>query len=129
MPLRDHFHAPLDDIMSWEGIHGQWPAMLVLSLFRTLPPGYMAIPTVHHGAFEIDVATYEKNGAGKPAQPGNGTESVATATWSPPRPTRSIETDLPDMDEYEVRVYDTQRGRRLVAAIEIVSPANKDRPE
>ncbi len=32
-------------------------------------------------------------------------------------------------DEYEVRVYDTQRGRRLVAAVEIVSPSNKDRPE
>ena len=32
-------------------------------------------------------------------------------------------------DEYEVRVYDSARGRRLVAAIEIVSPANKDRPD
>lgn len=30
---------------------------------------------------------------------------------------------------YEVRVYDARRGRRLVAAIEIVSPGNKDRPE
>jgi hypothetical protein len=30
---------------------------------------------------------------------------------------------------YEVRVYDAGRGRRLVAAIEIVSPANKDRPD
>ena len=40
-----------------------------------------------------------------------------------------VETDLPDTDEYEVRVYDTRRGRRLVAAIEIVSPANKARPE
>ena len=28
-----------------------------------------------------------------------------------------------------MRVYDTKRGRRLVAAVEIVSPANKDRPE
>jgi Protein of unknown function (DUF4058) len=28
-----------------------------------------------------------------------------------------------------VRVYDTNSGRRLVAAVEIVSPANKDRPE
>jgi hypothetical protein len=36
---------------------------------------------------------------------------------------------LEDRDEYEVRVYDTMRGRRLVAAVEIVSPANKDRPE
>ena len=32
-------------------------------------------------------------------------------------------------DEYEVRVYDARHGRRLVAAIEIVSPSNKDRPE
>jgi hypothetical protein len=38
-------------------------------------------------------------------------------------------TDLGDLDEYAVRVYDTLRGRRLVAAVEIVSPANKDRPE
>jgi hypothetical protein len=35
----------------------------------------------------------------------------------------------PDCDEYEVRVYDMERDRRLVAAVEIVSPANKDRPE
>jgi hypothetical protein len=34
-----------------------------------------------------------------------------------------------DDDEYEVRVYDASRGRRLVAAVEIVNPANKDRPE
>ena len=33
------------------------------------------------------------------------------------------------MDEYAVRVYDTKSGRRLVAAVEIVSPANEDRPE
>jgi hypothetical protein len=40
-----------------------------------------------------------------------------------------VATDLPELDEYEVLVYDSKRGRRLVAAIEIVSPANKDRPE
>ena len=34
---------------------------------------------------------------------------------------------MADRDEYEVRVYDT-KGRRLVAAIEIISPSNKDRP-
>jgi hypothetical protein len=28
-----------------------------------------------------------------------------------------------------VRIYDTWRYRRLVAVVEIVSPANKDRPE
>jgi len=26
MPLRDHFHPPLDDAISWEVFHGQWPA-------------------------------------------------------------------------------------------------------
>jgi hypothetical protein len=34
-----------------------------------------------------------------------------------------------DCDEYVVRAYDAQEGRRLVAAIEFVSPRNKDRAE
>ncbi|MFL5341193.1 MAG: hypothetical protein ACJ8F7_13685 [Gemmataceae bacterium] len=38
-------------------------------------------------------------------------------------------TDLPAQDDYEVRVYDEKRRCRLVAAVEIVTPANKDRPE
>jgi hypothetical protein len=44
-------------------------------------------------------------------------------------PGSQVETSLPDYDEYEVRIYDATRRRLLVAAIEIVSPANKDRPE
>jgi hypothetical protein len=40
-----------------------------------------------------------------------------------------LETDAPTPPEYEVRVYDERHGRRLVAAVEIVSPGNKDRPE
>ena len=54
---------------------------------------------------------------------------VLTAVWAPARPSLAVETTFPDADEYEVRVYDVKRGRHLVAAIEIVSPANKDRPE
>jgi hypothetical protein len=54
---------------------------------------------------------------------------VATAVWAPATPSVAVETTLADYDEYEVRVYDAKRGRHLVAAIEIVSPANKDRPE
>jgi len=41
----------------------------------------------------------------------------------------AVETELADADEYEVRVYDAEHDRRLVAAVEIVSPGNKDRPE
>lgn len=35
----------------------------------------------------------------------------------------------PEPECYEVRVFDEEHGRRLVAAVEIVSPANKDRPD
>jgi hypothetical protein len=49
--------------------------------------------------------------------------------WAPAVPSVAVETELPDYDEYEVRIYDARRNRRLVAAIEIVSPGNKDRPE
>ena len=26
MPLRDHFHSPLDDRRRWDSLHGGWPA-------------------------------------------------------------------------------------------------------
>lgn len=131
MPLRDHFRPPLDNERSWEELHGQWPAMLVVALTRKLPPGYVAGPRVHLGAyFEIDVASYEKDKSNTVNTLGGEEESgVATAVWAPPRPTFEVGTDLPDQDEYEVRVYDIKRRRRLVSAVEIVSPGNKDRPE
>ena len=37
--------------------------------------------------------------------------------------------DIDIQYEYEVLIYDVERDRTLVAAVEIVSPANKDRPE
>jgi len=133
MPLRDHFRSPLDDIASWEELHGQWPAMIVLDLSRKLPPRYVAAPRVHLGAaMEIDVSAYDKDEPtvlAAATAAGEGAGGVAIATWAPPRPTFDVITDLPDQDEYEVRVYDTKRRRRLVAAVEIVSPGNKDRPE
>ena len=55
--------------------------------------------------------------------------AVIIAMYAPPRPTLILEPRLPDQDVYEVRIYDSRRNRRLVAAIEIVSPSNNDRPE
>ncbi len=131
MPLRDHFRPPLDNKRSWEELHGQWPAMIVIALANKLPPRYVAGPRVHLGAyFEVDVASYEVDApAPNEPEPRAMEGGVATAAWAPPRPTFEVSTDLPEQDEYEVRVYDTMRHRRLVAAVEIVSPANKDRPE
>lgn len=54
---------------------------------------------------------------------------VATATWAPPEPTLTLELAPTEIYEYEVLILDQQRGRELVAAIELVSPANKNRPE
>jgi hypothetical protein len=131
MPLRDHFHPPLSKERSWEELHGQWPAMIVMALARKLPPRYIAGPRVHLGPyFEIDVASSETGEQSGAVSAGGGAEGgVAMAVWAPPRPTWEVATDLPDQDEYEVRVYDEEHGRRLVAAVELVSPGNKDRPE
>ena len=129
MPLRDHFRPPLDDLTSWEGFHGQWPAVIVQQLRKQLPAGYVAEPRVHSGSHvEIDIAAFEKDISPSPFATGEGVGG-ATAVWAPPQPSIAVETTLPDYDEYEVRIYDARRGRHLVAAIEIVSPANKDRPE
>lgn len=135
MPLRDHFHPPLKKRRSWDELHGGWPMKIVESLLPQLPPEYTAAPRIHlGGAVEIDAGTYEQFEHGESAlsssgQGGVATATLATATWTATEPTFSVETDIPDVDEYEVRVYDAERERRLVAAVELVSPANKDRPE
>lgn len=99
--------------------------VLVQHLIGRLPARYAAEPRVHSSSHvEIDVATFESDDPGYSAPDGgNGT------AWEPTQPSVAVETDLLDADEYEVRVYDAERGRRLVAAVEIVSPANKARPE
>src|SRR5262245_61687546 len=115
MPLRDHFRPPLSERASWEGFHGGWPMMIVAALGMRLPRRYLAEPRVHLGAFfEIDVASFDEDGPA-PSAPHTaaGEGGVATVVWAPPQPTFDVATDLPDQDEYEVRVYDAQHHRRL----------------
>jgi hypothetical protein len=132
MPLRDHFRPPLDNLRHWEGFHATWPVMIVACLRKKLPRRYFAEPRVHLGSSaEIDVAAFENEDEGLLSigdNNGNG-GGVATAVWAPPQPTLALTTDLTTQDVYEVRIYDEKRRSRLVAAVEIVSPANKDRPE
>jgi hypothetical protein len=129
MPLREHFRPPLANSAPWEELHGQWAAVIVQQLRTSLPPGYVAGPKVHAGSqVEIDVAAYERDEGRAGFAAGDETGGLATAAWIA-TPVVSVETELPEYDEYEVRVYDARQGRRLVAAIELVSPANKDRPE
>jgi hypothetical protein len=130
MPLRDHFRPPVDLKTSWEGFYGGWPAVIVQQFRKQLPAGYTAEPRVHSGSqVEIDVAAFEEDDARLLSRMTEGNGGTPTAVWAPGQPSVAVETTLPDYDEYEVQIFDTRRRRLLVAAIEIVSPANKDRPE
>ncbi len=129
MPLLDRFRPPIFNKGSWEGFHGMWPALMVMDLCKSLPEQYTAEPRVHLGKnFEVDVCTFDVGGE---SEFGSSSldSAVAIATWAPPEPTLALELDPTELYEYEVLIFDQQRGRELVAAIELVSPANKDRPE
>ncbi len=123
MPLLDHFHPPLHGPRRWEGFHHAWATVIAQQLNRDiLPPDYFAEPEISVGPeLEIDVATLElpRSDRGK----GEGT-SVA---WSPARPQIEVNADFARLDSYEIRVYQELGGAELRAAIELVSPANKDR--
>ena len=126
MPLLDHFHPPLSEERHWEGFHSKWANVLVDELNQTLlPPGYFAEPHVHVGArVEIDAATFE--GVRRPAAPlGRSDRRLAGAHLGAAAPTLVMPAAFPDT--FEVRIFGTETGPRLVAAIELVSPANKDR--
>src|SRR5436190_1323386 len=129
MPLRDHFRPPVSKKSSWEGFHGMWPASIVQQLRKRLPPGYVAEPRVHLGTLmEIDVGALEGD-AVPHTRASNSNGGAGTAAWTAAAPVVAVETDPPDEYEYEVRIFDLERERKLVAAIELVSPANKDRPD
>ena len=128
MPLRDHFRSPVNDSHSWDEVHGQWPGEIVRDLTTILPAGFRAAPKVHLGSpFEVDVSTYDLDSRDPDTNADSGDGGTATLTAL--SPTLTVEADLSEQDEYEVRIYDVERGRQLVAAIEIVSPSNKDRPD
>jgi hypothetical protein len=124
MPLRDHFRAPVNNTHSWDEVHGGWPGEIVRDLTTILPKGFRAGPRVHLGA-AFDVSTFELDSR----NPEEETRDSGTATATTLAPTLTIEADLSEVDEYQVRIFDTERGRELVATVEIVSPANKDRAE
>jgi hypothetical protein len=125
MPLLDHFHGPLSEERSWEAFHAAWAGSLCDDLNRRLPEGYFAEEQTHAGAgVEIDVATWESQSAAA----GNTATTVLEPTvWAPPAPQRTIPAVFGD--DFEIKVISTHGGPRLVAAIELISPRNKDRAE
>ena len=126
MPLLDHFHPPISERRSWEGFHGLWAAALVEKLNRdVLTDEYFADMQVHIGSqVEVDIATLVESR--KTGQRGGATATLASA-WAPPATDLILPTVFPD--DIEVQVFATATGATLVAALELVSPGNKDHPE
>jgi len=129
MPLRDHFHPPLSVDRHWESLHAAWSGSLADALNRVLPEQYFAEEQIHSGpSVEIDVGTFEEAESARSGKRQDGaTATLAAPPWSPPQP----EVTFPAVftEDFEIKVFSTRAGPRLVAAIELVSPRNKDRPE
>jgi hypothetical protein len=113
MPLLDHFHPPLHGQRHWESFHGSWAVSMASRLNQDqLPPYYFAEVELKVGTrIKVDVATVNQN----------------PALDAPPRPGAVMPTVFPDV--FGVRVFSSMTGPTLVAAIELVSPGDKDRDE
>jgi hypothetical protein len=123
MPVYDHFRLPLRGLCTWESFHSGWANEITRQLNKTLPPQYVARPNVKLGVeVEADVGTLQE--AGHESMDGDG--GIATAVWAPPTPTLSAQVDFHRLDVFEVQVH-REGGLEMVAAIELVSPRNKDR--
>ncbi len=123
MPLRDHFHPPLTLRYGWSQLHGGWPMKIVEQLNTHLPPEYRAAPTVYASGFEVDIGAFDER---ERPEWGDSPGGGGTALYTSAKPTLTLDGDPLDADEFEVKVY---RDDNLVAAIELVSPSNEDRPE
>lgn len=128
MPLLDHFHPPLIAERRWESFHSNWATKIADALTeRWLPPNYIAEEHAHFGpSVEIDVATFEREASTTEERKGAVVATAEPKVWSPPDADGVLPAVFPET--FEVRVLSTDTGPKLVAAIELVSPGNKDRP-
>lgn len=120
MGLLDHFRPPLSTRRHWHSFHNAWSTYLSETLNEVLPDGYFAEPSAQFG-IEIDVATFGEKGSAPLVR------QSETSQWSPQAPTVTLPFQ-PTTDVVEVQVFSTEAGPTLVGAIELISPANKDRP-
>jgi hypothetical protein len=127
MPLIDHFHPPLSNERRWESFHSSWATRIADALTeRWLPPNYIAQEHVHFGpSVEIDVGTFEQELTQDGADAARTVATVSPKVWAPPAPDGVLPSIIPAT--FEVQVICTDTGPKLVAAIELISPANKDR--
>ncbi|MBI1927235.1 DUF4058 family protein [Candidatus Poribacteria bacterium] len=119
MPLIDHFSEKMRRISHFHSFHNAWATEIAYDLNRLLPEGFLAEPNVQLGRLgEIDVRADELLAE-------NGEPYLIT--YQPPHATERIPVVFPN--EPEIFVVNVDQARTTVGVIEIVSPANKDRPQ
>ncbi|MGH9678201.1 MAG: DUF4058 family protein, partial [Candidatus Acidiferrum sp.] len=125
MPLLDHFHEPIEPRAEWQSFHNRWANAIADGLDQELPNRYFARVQVNLGReVEADVAEFQST----EGLAMNGSQGgVAVDVYAPPVATAVVSAIFPD--EIEVQVRDNERGARLAAVIEMVSPSNKDRED
>ena len=126
MPLLDHFHPPLSRTHPWRAFHGAWAAAMARLLNAgVLPSGYYAVPFLDRdGPMEIDVAALNEQ---QDRREDDG--PVMNAAWTPAAPPLAVDVQWPSVDDLRVEIFSDEGDPVLAAAIELVSPGNKDRPQ
>ncbi len=124
MSLQDHFHPPLCVRRHWHAFHNAWATYIASDLNQRLPEGYFAEPNVQFG-IEIEVATFEEfaQERGIVQFPGS-----SYSAWTPPAPIQTVPFQ-PTAETVEISIFSSEAGPTLAGAIELVSPANKDRSQ
>jgi hypothetical protein len=129
MPLYDH--AKSRRLIPWKPFHDNWVIKMVDRLNETvLSSRFTSMSGSHLGIeVEIDVAALEREAVSTSLQAagGNGV-AVAPLVYAPPAPPLTAGVSFTDEGVFEVRVYHTGSDWRVVAAVELVSERNKDRP-
>lgn len=133
MPLRDFFHKPLANECDWSTLHGTWAHTILQRLNRAvLHAPYAARSFVHLGTqIEVDVSAVRREGT--PSMFNGDHGGVATAApprvYTPPAPSLADAVAFTEPDLFEVKIYRGSGMWKVVAAIGLVSEANKDRDE
>src|ERR1700722_9747449 len=121
MPLLDHFKPPVSELQQWNSFHSNWATRIADRLTELVPDEFSVIENLKlGGGTEIDVA------AVKTSPETNGAVTSHHSVWQP-HAQAIVPATFPD--RFEVLVFRQFGGRQLVAAIELISPGNKDRNE
>jgi hypothetical protein len=123
MPIHDWTRV---DAGTFHAFHTAWVTHLSETLNDgILPPGYYALPEQHLGKTIGDVLTLH---SGTPSEQAPSPEAGTLLLETPPRVGKKVTASATPRALRRTLAVRHISGHRIIALLEIVSPANKDRP-